>query len=108
MMITKTPKPPYFAVIFSSFRTQDDDDYEETLQIMISLASEIKDFLGMESARDGFGISVSYWKSIEGITEWKNNIMHIVAKQKGREKWYESYMMRIARVENDSYFSKQF
>jgi heme-degrading monooxygenase HmoA len=104
-MIVKTPEPPYYAVIFSSLRTENNDEYLETFDNLMGSASELDDFLGMESVRDGFGISVSYWKSIEGIREWKNNLQHIAAKRKGIEKWYESYMMRIARVDYDSYFS---
>ena len=104
-MIVKTPEPPYFAVIFSSFRTEINEEYNETFENLMLAASELDDFLGMESVRDGFGISVSYWKSIEGIREWKDNLQHIAAKRKGIEKWYESYMMRIARVDHDSYFS---
>lgn len=104
-MIVKTPKTPYYAVIFSSFRTENNEEYLEMNEKLLESASEIDDFLGIETVRNGFGISVSYWKSIEGIQKWKNDLQHISAKIKGREKWYEEYMMRIARVEHDSYFS---
>lgn len=56
------PPPPYFAVIFMSVRTVDDNGYAETAQQMLELASEQPGFLGFESARQAIGISVSYWQ----------------------------------------------
>ncbi|CAM2871220.1 hypothetical protein PASE110613_05245 [Paenibacillus sediminis] len=55
-------KPPYYAVIFSSQRTEGDHGYEEMADEMVKLASEQAGFLGVESSRDenGFGITISY------------------------------------------------
>ncbi len=105
-MIIKTPEPPYYAVIFSSVRTENDIDYVDTMKILIDASKDHDDFLGMESARDGFGISVSYWKTYEGILKWKKDSDHIIAKEKGKQYWYESYAIRIARVEYHNYFEK--
>jgi heme-degrading monooxygenase HmoA len=63
-LIAETPEPPYFAVIFTSVRTNDpgsNEDYSETASRMIELAAQEEGFLGMESAPEGLGISVSYW-----------------------------------------------
>lgn len=105
-MIIKTPEPPYFAVIFSSNRTDNDVDYENTMKILIEVSKKYDDFLGMESAREGFGISVSYWKTYEGILKWKKDSEHLNAKENGKKYWYESYAIRIARVEYQNYFEK--
>ena len=105
-MIAKTPDPPYYAVIFSSIKTEYDEDYPEMAKRMVELASKQKGFLGGESARNELGITVSYWKDLESIKNWKKNAQHSVAQQKGREQWYQSYKTRIARVERDYEFGK--
>src|SRR5690606_30697136 len=97
----KTPEPPYFAVIFSSQRTDGDLGYSAMATHMVELAAQQEGFLGAESARDagGFGITVSYWSSEEAIKCWKANVEHLVAQQKGKSTWYEQFKVRVSRVE---------
>lgn len=59
----QTPPPPYFAVIFTSVRTDGDNDYGETAKQMLELASEQPGFLGFESARQEIGISATDGKT---------------------------------------------
>ena len=101
--IAKTPLPPYYAVIFTSVRTDVDEGYGETAEKMVKLASGQPGFLGVESARDpeGFGITVSYWKDEESIRDWKNHTAHLMAQQFGKEKWYRNYKIRLAKVDKD-------
>ena len=47
-MIAKTPAPPYYAVIFSSLRTDGDHGYGEAASRMLELAGEQPGFLGVE------------------------------------------------------------
>lgn len=105
-MIANTPPPPYFAVIFTNIRTTEDEDYLATAQLMEKLASQSPGYLGHESARDGIGITVSYWESLEAIKEWKANTAHQQAQQKGMEQWYTSFKTRICRVEKEYSFEK--
>jgi heme-degrading monooxygenase HmoA len=100
-LIANTPKPPYFAVIFTSQRTEGDSGYNEMAAKMVALASKQPGFLGVESARDDVGITVSYWTDLESIKKWKENIAHRQAQKRGREKWYTSFKTRIAKVERD-------
>ncbi|QCK16514.1 antibiotic biosynthesis monooxygenase family protein [Mangrovivirga cuniculi] len=100
-MIANTPKPPYYAVIFSSIRTSVDNGYEETAERMVELAKDQPGFLGVEYARNEVGITVSYWKDLESIKNWKNNVEHSIARKKGRKEWYSSFRLRIAKVEKD-------
>ena len=100
-MIAKTPTPPYYAVIFSSTRTDIEDGYEKMTNEMIELASQQPGFLGVEGAREGLGITISYWDSLEAIKNWKANSEHLQAQQKGRIHWYKAYKTRIALVERD-------
>lgn len=95
------PAPPYFAVIFSSQRTEGDGGYGKMAARMMELAAQQPGFLGAESARgiDGFGITVSYWSSTEAISAWKANAEHLAAQAMGKREWYEHYELRIAKVE---------
>ena len=105
-MIAKTPPPPYYAVIFTSLRTDIAEGYHDTAERMVELAEGQPGFLGVESARDGVGITVSYWESLEAIRHWKQSTEHLVAQQKGRTDWYAAYKTRICKVERDYGFEK--
>jgi heme-degrading monooxygenase HmoA len=97
-------KPPYYAVIFTSTRTKVDEGYAEMATKMVELAQQQDGFLGIESARNELGITVSYWRDLESIKNWKSNLDHLDAQLKGRNKWYENYIVRIALVERDYSF----
>lgn len=98
----------YYAVIFTSVRTHEDEGYAETAGRMLELAREMPGFLGVESAREDVGITVSYWESPEAIAAWRSHPEHRAAMRKGREKWYESFTTRVCRVERESgYRSKE-
>ncbi len=96
------PDPPYWAVIFTSQRTEGNDaDYDATAARMERLAESIPGFLGIESVRDidGAGITVSYWRSEAAIARWRDHPDHLDSKALGRAEWYERYELRVARVE---------
>lgn len=99
MSIASTPEPPYFAVIFTSLRTEGDHGYSAMADKMVELASIQPGFLGVESARDGLGITVSYWESLDAIAAWKANAEHQLARELGRKRWYRQFQVRICRVE---------
>ena len=103
--IAITPPPPYYTVIFTSERTDLEAGYTETTARMLELAAEQPGYLGVESARDGLGITVSYWASLEAIAAWKRNTEHLIAQEKGRTAWYQTYKTRICLVERDYEFS---
>ena len=100
-LIANTPKPPYYAVIFSSHRTVGDEGYNQMSVKMLELASTQPGFLGVESAREEIGITVSYWQALDSIKTWKLNIEHIEAQKLGREKWYSNFRIRISKVERE-------
>lgn len=101
-----TPEPPYYAVIFTSVRTDDDDGYADTARVMAERAALQPGYLGAESARsDGLGLTVSYWRDLDSIAAWKADVQHQLAQALGRERWYERYVTRIARVERAYGFS---
>ena len=104
MTIANTPNPPYYAVIFTSIRSDDAEGYGEMADAMLALAPRQPGFLGVESARTTIGITVSYWDSLEAIATWKRDSEHLMAQRLGREKWYTRYTTRICRVERDYSF----
>ncbi len=106
MTIAATPAPPYYAVIFTSLRTQGDNGYPKMAEAMERLAAMQPGFLGIESARDGLGITVSYWSSLDAIARWQADARHLVAQQRGRDTWYQEFKVRICRVERDYAFNR--
>lgn len=105
-MIVTHLKPPYYAVIFTTITTENLEDYEETAKRMEALAKQQKGYLGIESARNQIGITISYWESEEAILQWKNNIEHTAVREKGRSIWYQQYQLRICKVEREYGFLK--
>ncbi|WP_340077044.1 antibiotic biosynthesis monooxygenase [Leptobacterium sp. I13] len=100
------PSKPYYAVIFTSIRTQGDNSYATMAQQMEKLARQQPGFLGVENARDEVGITISYWESKEAITNWKQHTDHLFAQQKGKTAWYSWYKVRICLVEREYEFTK--
>ncbi|QJC50765.1 antibiotic biosynthesis monooxygenase [Paenibacillus albicereus] len=105
--IANTPEAPYYAVIFTSERTDGDNGYGEMAEEMEQLAYRQPGFLGVESARDGLGITVSYWESLEAIRGWKQNERHLVAQRQGAAEWYRTYKTRICKVEREYGFERE-
>jgi len=106
-MIAKTPEPPYYAVIFTSLRTSGDNGYSKMADEIEKTVINQPGFLGFESARDGLGITVSYWRNEESIRSWKENLLHSKARNLGREKWYAEFKVRVAKVERDYGFGAE-
>lgn len=98
--VAKTPATPYYAVIFSSIRTDGDNGYAEAAKRMLELASSQPGFLGFETVRQEIGISVSYWASLEAIKSWKENAEHRDVQKKAKV-WYSSFLVRVCRVEKE-------
>lgn len=103
-MLANTPKPPYYAVIFTSVLGEFKEGYSEMAELMVKLAQEQDGFLGIESAREDIGITVSYWKDLQSIKKWKENTEHRIAQEKGQTDWYKCYKTRISKVERDYEF----
>jgi glutathione S-transferase len=99
-----------YAVIFSSQRAsrsrslcgaESREEYERSASAMVELAAQQPGFLGVESARgeDGFGITVSYWDSLEAIRAWKDVPAHALVQARGKESFYDRYEVRVCVVE---------
>jgi len=100
----ENPPLPYYAVIFTSRLRKNAEGYAEMGAKMAELAQQQDGFLGMDSARNEVGITVSYWKSLEAIQQWKQNLQHLHAQALGKAQWYEAYEVRICKVEREYCF----
>jgi len=105
-MIAPLAKPPYYAVIFTSIRTEGDHGYGEMAERMEELARRQPGFLGVDSARSDLGITVSYWRDLDDVRAWKRHLEHAAAQRRGREIWYEHYTVRICRIEHEYGFTR--
>lgn len=106
----KHPEPPYYAVIFNSILRNDAaPGYSEMAELMENLAKKQPGYLGFESTRgeDGFGMTISYWKDEDSIKAWKNISEHFLAQKMGKEKWYQWFHIRVAKVERGYSFERE-
>lgn len=101
MSIADTPQPPYVAVVFTSVRTEGDQGYAAMSRRMDELAARQPGYLGIESAREEVGITVSYWADEDAARAWKQVAEHLLAQRRGREVWYADYRVRVAVVQRD-------
>ena len=67
--IAFTPQPPYYAVVFTSLGSDENDGYAEMADRMAELAAKQPGYLGMETAHTKVGITVSYWGKPRGNRE---------------------------------------
>lgn len=94
------PQKDFYAVIFSSTKSDDLEGYKEMDEMTMKLAQEQKGFLGYESVNNGKdGIFISYWESMEAIHTWRVNSTHLLAKSNAI-KWYKRYLSQICKVES--------
>jgi heme-degrading monooxygenase HmoA len=108
MDLAQTPEPPYYAVIFTSRRNaHTGDGYDQTADRMFELAPSQPGYLGVDHARSEIGITVCYWTDLDAIAGWKAQVEHAEAQRQGRERWYDAYELRIARVERAYGFERE-
>ncbi|MBP7808431.1 MAG: antibiotic biosynthesis monooxygenase [Bacteroidia bacterium] len=100
------PQNNYYAVIFSSTKSDNLEGYLEMDEETMHLAQEQPGFLGYESVNNGnTGIFVSYWESMDAINGWRQNSTHLMAKAKA-EQWYKRYLSQICKVEHSHLMEK--
>ena len=89
-------------MIFTSVRSGADEvGYAAMATAMDLLAREQPGYLGIESAHEVVGITVSYWRTADDARAWKQVASHLGAQRLGKEKWYSAYVVRVATVDRD-------
>lgn len=97
------------AVIFLSHRSgQDEAGYNAAAERMVKLAKAQPGYIGMDSVRDrdGVGITVSYWADDASARAWCDHPEHVEIREAGRQRWYCSYDLHVARIERSYDWSK--
>jgi len=86
--------------------TDNNKGYSKMAEQMEILAKKQSGYIGIESAKETIGITISYWKSLDAIKNWKENSAHLFAQEKGKTDWYSWYKVRICKVEREYEFNK--
>ena len=100
------PDTSYYAAIFSNQASETPEGYAEMAAAMGEVAKTLPGYIGIESTRDaeGFAITVSYWESEDAIKGWREHAKHAIAQKIGKERWYDDYILRVAKVERQYSF----
>ncbi|MCM2417992.1 antibiotic biosynthesis monooxygenase [Streptomyces sp. RKAG293] len=96
------PEPPYYAVIITTLPSgEDPEGYADANRRMGPLSAKWPGYLGRESESgpDGRDLLVVYYADAESIASWKADPEHLEVQRLGRERWYASYSVEVARVE---------
>ena len=101
MLIHPAPPEGCYAVIFTSRRKTVTDGYDETAGRMLELAARQDGYLGVRSFADeqGLHVTISYWRDLDSIRNWRQQVEHRQARQRGRDDWYVEYRVEVCRIE---------
>lgn len=99
----------YYAVIFTSIRTEVEDGYGEMASRMEVLAQAQPGYLGMESFSNaqGLRVTISYWQEEAHLIAWKKQVEHREAQRLGQERWYQWYKLEVCKVERAYQFGNR-
>lgn len=96
-----------YAVIFRATVAALDKDYVAAIEEMKQLAFEDYGCLEFVSMTEGDErVAISYWESPEAIANWKRNMDHLAAQARGREKWYQSYTVQVAKIQREYHHNR--
>lgn len=91
-----------FVVIFRATVKQLDSRYSTTAARMRELALSEFGCLEFTAVTEGdTEIALSYWPSEAHIKAWKDHPEHRAAQKMGRDRWYSSYSVQIAKISRD-------
>jgi heme-degrading monooxygenase HmoA len=99
----------YYAVIFSSSLSDLEDlKYIEFSKKMLENVNSQNRFIEIESYREksGKGVTISYWKSIAAIQEWREHSAHLRVHKYGCEVTYSNYSIKIWKVQREYNFKR--
>ncbi len=90
------------AVIFRAEIAQLDEEYLATAENLRNMAMQsygCREFCSWTEGKQE--VAISYWDSAEDIQAWKADPVHQAAQRKGRDRWYKSYRVQVAKVERE-------
>ena len=104
MRIPPNVSPPYYAVIFSSKKRKNDQEFSLISDELDELVLGHYGYLGHETVGDDPSITISYWRDLESIKKWREVPRHAEAMRKGKENWFANYHTQVALVEKSYYW----
>lgn len=88
-----------YAVIFRAEIADADEEYSGTASRLRDLALSEYGCAEFTSCTEGQReIAISYWETLEQISRWKQNALHLDAQEKGRSRWYRSYTVEVVEL----------
>jgi len=88
-----------YAVIFKATTAKVDDEYFRAAEELKELAFNKYGCIDFVSVTEGNEeIAISYWETSQQIRDWKNDPVHRLAQEAGRNKWYKSYSVEVCEV----------
>ena len=96
----------HYAVIFTAHKTVITEDYKAMSAALDVAIQKSPGYLGQDHVGDHTTITVSYWKNLESIQIWRQHTEHLVAQRLGKQEWYDSYTVRICKVERAYQFDR--
>ena len=97
--------PMSYVVIFRSTRKLDDgqlySQWSEKMENLVKTIDGYEHHFGFRDETTRGGVTVSYFKSLEAISQWRQLDEHKVAQQLGRDSFYEEYSIQVSEVLRD-------
>ncbi len=97
--------PVSYVVIFRSTRKLDDgrlySQWSEKMENLVKTIDGYEHHFGFRDETTRGGVTVSYFKSLEAISQWRQLDEHKVAQQLGRDSFYEEYSIQVCEVLRD-------
>lgn len=98
-----------FAVIFRSLRRHDHEDlYAQWSERMSTAVAQVDGYSSHVSFRDPStreGVTIAYFENEEAIRHWREFPEHLEAQRLGRESFYMTYTVQVAKIVRDYSFT---
>lgn len=84
-------------------------EYQQEAERMVALASAMPGFVDFKTfaAEDGERVSLVTFASSGAHDAWRRHPDHQVAQQRGRDEFYESYLIQVSRVTAERRFERR-
>ena len=94
-----------YVVIFRSTRNLDDGKlysvWSRKMEDLVKTIHGYEHHFGFRDSDTREGVTVSYFTSLDAISQWKSLSEHQKAQQLGRESFYEQYSVQVCQVLRD-------
>src|SRR5689334_3027978 len=94
----------YIIVFKSRLRPGVESDYGIRAEAVYQIAAGMPGLLSANdyTSADGERVAIIEFDTLEHLLAWREHPEHLRAQQEGRDRWYASYSISIAKVERSS------